>query len=84
VKLTVIRRSQQAPRYEDARPFHDAMIDANPDRLLWGTDWPLVNMGERMPDLGALVDLFDAWASDAEVKRKILVDNPVALYGFAP
>jgi predicted TIM-barrel fold metal-dependent hydrolase len=83
VKLTVIRRSQLAPFYEDARPFHDAMIAANPDRLLWGTDWPLVNMGERAPDLGVLVDLFAAWVRDPDVKRKILVDNPAALYGFA-
>jgi predicted TIM-barrel fold metal-dependent hydrolase len=79
----VIRRSQLAPFYEDARPFHDAMIAANPDRLLWGTDWPLVNMGERAPDLGVLVDLFAAWVRDPDVKRKILVDNPAALYGFA-
>lgn len=83
VKLTVIRRSQQAPFYEDARPFHDAMIEANPDRLLWGTDWPLVNMGERTPDLGALADLFDAWIGDEALKRKILVDNPIALYRFS-
>lgn len=83
VKLTVIRRSQQAPRYEDARPFHDALIEANPDRLIWGTDWPLVNMGERTPDLGALLDLFSDWVSDDTLRRKILVDNPAALYGFA-
>jgi predicted TIM-barrel fold metal-dependent hydrolase len=82
VKLTVVRRSRRAPLYEDARPFHAAMIEANPDRLLWGTDWPLVNMGEHTPDLGALVDLFDAWVDDETLKRKIIVDNPAALYGF--
>lgn len=84
VKLTVIRRSQNGPNYEDARPFHEAMIKANPNRLLWGTDWPLVNLGERTPDLGALVDLADAWLDrDEGLKRKIFVDNPAALYGFA-
>ncbi|MGD9810450.1 MAG: amidohydrolase [Sphingobium sp.] len=83
IKLPVIRRSSQAPHYEDARPFHDAFLAANPDRMLWGTDWPLVNLPDP-PDIGKLIDLFDAWNGDDEVRRRIFVDNPAELYGFQP
>lgn len=82
VKLTVIRRSTQAPDYPDARPFHDAFCKANPDRVLWGSDWPLVNMGDAAPDIGKLIDLLDDWTGDDDLRSRILVDNPVALYGF--
>jgi len=81
IKLTAIRRSAQPPAYADARPFHDAFVAANSDRLLWGTDWPLVNM-ENRPDPGRLIDLFDTWTPDDTLRRKIFVDNPAALYGF--
>ncbi|WP_296942966.1 amidohydrolase [uncultured Massilia sp.] len=82
VKLTLCRVSQQAPAYPDLRPFHDALLQANPARLLWGSDWPYVRMGERSPDAGALLDLFHDWVPDAALRRRILVDNPAALYGF--
>lgn len=82
VKLTIIRGSDQAPGYEDLRPLHDALLAANPKRLVWGTDWPLLNMGERTPDLGKLLDLFDAWTGDDALRQAILVDNPATLYGF--
>lgn len=82
VKLSVCRNSKAYPDYEDARPFHDALIRANPDRLLWGSDWPFVRMGDLAPDVGHLLDIFHAWVGDAELRRKILVDNPAALYEF--
>lgn len=81
VKLTVVRRSTEAPHYADARAFHDALVEANPDRLVWGTDWPFVNMPNK-PDLGGLIDLFDSWTADETIRRKVFVDNPAALYGF--
>lgn len=84
VKLTLCRVSTQAPGYPDLRPFHDALLAANPDRLLWGSDWPYVRMGAQSPDVGALLDLFHAWVPDEATRRRILVDNPAALYGFAP
>lgn len=82
VKLTLCRVSTQEPDYPDARPFHDALVAANPARLLWGSDWPFVRMGDQSPDAGALLDLFHAWVPDAAVRRRILVDNPAALFGF--
>jgi predicted TIM-barrel fold metal-dependent hydrolase len=82
VKLTLCRVSTQAPGYADVRPFHDALLAANPDRLLWGSDWPYVRMGDQSPDVGALLDQFYEWVPDAALRQRILVDNPAALFGF--
>jgi predicted TIM-barrel fold metal-dependent hydrolase len=82
VKLSLCRVSRRYPDYPDLRPFHDALLEANPSRLLWGSDWPHVRMGELAPDVGHLLDLFQAWTSDAAVRRQILVDNPAALFEF--
>lgn len=84
VKLSGASRiSDNHPHYPDARPFHDALIRTNPDRLVWGTDWPHPQIPhDRMPDDGKLMDLFAAWTPDAATRQKILVDNPARLYGF--
>lgn len=82
IKLSVCRVSKQAPDYLDLKPFHDALVAANPQRLLWGSDWPFVRMGEQSPDAGQLLDLLHDWVPDAATRNTILVDNPAALYGF--
>lgn len=82
VKLSLCRVSAQRPDYPDLRPFHDALVAANPERLLWGSDWPHVNMGEAAPDVGHLIDLFDRWLGDDGLRQSILVDNPARLFGF--
>jgi 2-pyrone-4,6-dicarboxylate lactonase len=82
VKLTVCRRSNAVPRYDDLRPFHDAFVAANPARLVWGSDWPFVMMNERSPDVGQLLDLFGDWVDDPALRQAILVDNPRTLYQF--
>jgi predicted TIM-barrel fold metal-dependent hydrolase len=76
------RLSGRAPDYDDARPFHEALVRANPDRLVWGSDWPHPRMEGEMPDAGHLFDLFYAWTPDAATRGRILVANPAALYGF--
>ena len=82
IKLSVCRVSKQAPACLDLKPFHDALVAANPQRLLWGSDWPFVRMGEQSPDAGQLLDLFHDWVPDGATRHTILVDNPAALYGF--
>jgi 2-pyrone-4,6-dicarboxylate lactonase len=85
VKLSGAHRlSRNAPNYADARPFHDALVRANPDHLVWGTDWPHPRMEGEMPDAGHLFDLFQQWTPDAETRHRILVTNPARLYGFPP
>jgi predicted TIM-barrel fold metal-dependent hydrolase len=65
-------------------PFARAVIAAAPDRVIWGTDWPHSNnfAPGHTPNDGDLVDLLAAFAPDEEVRKKVLVDNPAALYGF--
>jgi predicted TIM-barrel fold metal-dependent hydrolase len=93
VKLSgAYRASTQAPDYPDVAPFARGLIVANPDRVLWGTDWPHPNttpsahpsdVTPRLPiDDGRLFNQFPVWAPDPQVRRKILVDNPARLYGF--
>lgn len=82
VKLTICRRSTAAPDYPDLRPFHDALVTANPQRLVWGSDWPFVRMDERAPDAGQLVDLFGQWVQDPSLRTAILADNARELYRF--
>lgn len=80
VKLTPQRNSQRYPDYADVRPFHDALVAARPDRLVWGSDWPFPNMSEATPDLGDLLTLFGEWVTDPDLRHRILVDNPTRLY----
>lgn len=78
------RVSKRYPDYSDARSFHEAIVKANPDQVVWGTDWPHPRLEEPMPDDGHLLDLFNAWTPDAALRHRILVDNPLRLYGFGP
>ena len=82
VKLSgAYRVSNDYPDYPDARQFHDALVRTNPDRLVWGTDWPHPQIDAAvMPDDGHLLDLFNAWTPNEAVRRRILVDNPARLY----
>lgn len=66
--------------YEDVVPFARRIVETFPDRVLWGTDWPHPNMKSHMPDDGQLVDFIPRIARTAELQRKLLVDNPMALY----
>jgi 2-pyrone-4,6-dicarboxylate lactonase len=84
VKLSGAHRlSTQAPDYSEVRPFHEALVRANPDRLVWGTDWPHPRIEGDMPDAGRLLDLFQQWTPDQDMRRRILAANPARLYGFA-
>jgi 2-pyrone-4,6-dicarboxylate lactonase len=75
------RVSSMGPPFTDAVPFAQALIDAAPDRILWGTDWPHPNV-KWMPNDGDLVDLFPLMAPTPELQKKILVDNLARLYDF--
>ncbi len=76
------RISSAGPPYTDAVPFAQALIDAAPDRILWGTDWPHPNIEGPMPNDGDLLSLLGTHAPDEAVRNRILVDNPARLYGF--
>lgn len=68
------------PDYFDVIPFAQKVVNAFPDRVLWGTDWPHPNIKANMPDDGKLVDFIPAIAPTPELQRMLLVDNPSRLY----
>jgi predicted TIM-barrel fold metal-dependent hydrolase len=88
------RASKLAPDYPDAAPLARALIAANSDRIVWGTDWPhpdsVTPPGKKPTDVtplfqiddGRLLNQLPVWAPDAAIRKKILVDNPARLYGF--
>lgn len=78
------RISSEGPPYVDAIPFAEALIQAAPSRVLWGTDWPHPNIDGLMPNDGDLMNLLARSAPSETVRNRILVDNPARLYGFAP
>jgi predicted TIM-barrel fold metal-dependent hydrolase len=88
------RASDLAPDYGDAAPLARALIAANSDRVVWGTDWPHPNSvtppGQKPTEVtplfqiddGRLFNQLPVWAPDAAIRKMILVDNPARLYGF--
>lgn len=66
--------------YADVVPFARAVVDAFPDRVLWGTDWPHPNLTDHMPDDGLLVDWIPQIAPTTQAQQLLLVDNPTRLY----
>jgi predicted TIM-barrel fold metal-dependent hydrolase len=87
------RSSTEAPDYPDVAPLAKALIAANPQRILWGSDWPHPaspapghTSTEITPlsqiDDGRVFNLLPVWAPDAALRKTILVENPAKLYGF--
>jgi 2-pyrone-4,6-dicarboxylate lactonase len=76
------RVSAAGPPFVDAIPFAQALVNAAPDRVLWGTDWPHPNVGRHMPNDGDLVDLVPLIVPDEALRRRLLIDNPASLYGW--
>jgi predicted TIM-barrel fold metal-dependent hydrolase len=88
------RASKLAPDYPDAAPLARALIEANADRIVWGSDWPHPDSstapGRQITDVtplfqvddGRLLNQLPVWAPDEATRKKILVDNPARLYGF--
>jgi predicted TIM-barrel fold metal-dependent hydrolase len=82
VKLSgAYRVTAAGPPYADVAPLARALIAANPERAVWGTDWPHPAHDGPMPNDGDLLDGLLDWAPD-EALRMILADNPARLYGF--
>ncbi len=83
VKMTApYRLTLSAMPYPDTAAFAQALVDAAPERLLWGSDWPHVFIKTAMPNDGDLFDTFAQWVPDAAMRQRILVDHPVKLYDF--
>lgn len=82
VKLSGAYRLTGAP-FEAADALTARLAAANPERCLWGSDWPHIMLnGAERPDAGVLLDAFARAVPGAAARRAILVDTPAALYGF--
>lgn len=82
VKLTGVYRLCDAP-YDAADAHVAALVSANPERCLWGTDWPHIMLADaKTPDSGVLADALARAVPRDATRRRILVDNPAALYRF--
>ncbi|MGE0746105.1 MAG: amidohydrolase [Rhodospirillales bacterium] len=84
VKLSgAYRHSLTGAPFADMTPFAQALIEARPDRMVWGSDWPHVMLWDRpMPQTADILDWALTWQVDDATLRRILVDNPAALYDF--
>ncbi|MGJ4942881.1 amidohydrolase family protein [Bradyrhizobium sp. HKCCYLS1011] len=83
VKLSGADRiSLMGAPYHDVVPFARSLAAHAPQRVLWGSDWPHVNISGPMPDDVALVDLLAEIAPSDALRRRLLVDNPAELFGF--
>jgi 2-pyrone-4,6-dicarboxylate lactonase len=83
VKLTGPYRISAGPLpHADTVPFAQALLKANADRVLWGTDWPHVMHKGAIPNDADMTDLLLAWVPDAAQRERVLVSNPARLYGF--
>ncbi len=83
VKVSALERaSRDGPPWHDALSFARALAAAQPDRVLWGTDWPHPNFNGEPPDDGLIVDLLPLFADTPELQQTILVDNPGLFYAF--
>lgn len=91
VKLSGAYRitGQQTTPYTDVTPFAQALIEANPEQCVWGSDWPHPHFSIPMPNAGDLLDMLGLWLPDAcqesdreALLQQIMLHNPGRLYGF--
>ena len=83
VKLSgVANISDAAPTHDDARLVHQALLDANVERLVWGSDWPNTRPSGVAPTTRDLFGLFLDWTPSSDDRDRILRSNPWALYAL--
>ena len=69
------------PGFADIAPIAQAFVRNNPDRIVWGTDWPFLSHLDAVT-YPQVLQLFETWVPDEATQRRILVENPAKLFGF--
>lgn len=94
VKISNADNLAQRPDLSDLTPFAKALVEANPQRVIWGSAWPHPTAGtvegrkptdlavHRPVDDGRAMNMLPVWVPDAAARKAMLVDNPARLYGF--
>lgn len=73
---------EETPPYTDVALFARVLVETNPERLVWASDWPHPHIPVAVPNDADLLDMFGDWVGDDVQRQQILVDNPARLYGF--
>jgi 2-pyrone-4,6-dicarboxylate lactonase len=81
VKLTGVYRMSVAPGFADAASLARALIEAAPDRIIWGSDYPHLSFADKVGSV-ELFNLLAQWAPEEAIRRRILVENPQRLFKF--
>ena len=81
VKLTGVYRMSVAEGFADVAPMARALIEAAPERVIWGSDYPHLSFADKVGSVD-LWNLLGQWAPHEATRRRILVDNPQRLFGF--
>ena len=81
VKLTGVYRISTAPGFVDVAPMVQALFEAAPDRIIWGSDYPHLHFAGKVDSI-ELFNLFIQWASNDAALHQILVENPQNLFRF--
>jgi len=83
VKLSAPYRVSGEPApHADLTGLVRALADANPERVLWGSDWPHTELHAGTPEARDLAALVHAWFPDEAMRRQVCVVNPARLYGW--
>ena len=80
MKLSGPYRLAKDRNYARLQPLARAIVDAVPDRTVWGSDWPHIPDGAM--DTGGLLNLLGEWVPDEAARNRVLADNPARLYGI--
>ena len=83
VSAAYLNTAEPAKNYQDTIPIATSLIEAAPERMVWGSDWPHPTESKHKPDDATLFDLLSQWAPDEMIRHRILVENPARLYGFS-
>jgi 2-pyrone-4,6-dicarboxylate lactonase len=80
IKFSAPYRLARDGNFSRLQPLVTAVMDAAPTRVIWGSDWPHIPESGR--DTGELLNLLAAWVPDSEALARVLVNNPLRLFGF--
>jgi predicted TIM-barrel fold metal-dependent hydrolase len=81
VKFTGVYRISKVAGFSDIAPIAKTFVANNPERIVWGSDWPFLSHLDAMT-YPEVISLVETWVPDAENRRRILVHNPATLFGF--
>ncbi|MDM0068077.1 amidohydrolase family protein [Variovorax sp. J31P207] len=83
IKLSAPYESSRSgpPDYADIAPLARTLASRYPERCLWASNWPHPNVAPA-PTEASLLAWSLQWTPEDAARRRMLVDNPAALYGF--